>query len=127
MFGSGSNIVHNVRNRTVASLIVQLVGHIDSVDSVAFFPDGKQIMSDSLDGTIRVWDVELLEERGEMDGWQVKQEYPNWILGPKGELLFWTPLPFRHTRNTLIIGECPKIDFSNFVHGDEWVKCREPL
>jgi WD40 repeat protein len=107
--------------------IVQLVGHTDGVDSVAFFPDGKQIISASYDGTIRVWDVELLEERGEMDGWQEINAIQYWIFGPKGECLFWTPLPFRHTRNTLVIGKCLKIDFSNFVHGDEWVKCREPL
>jgi WD40 repeat protein len=107
--------------------IVQLVGHTNNVRSVAFFPDGKRIMSASWDGTIRVWDVDLLEERGEMDGWQVKKVDEYWIFGPKGERLFWTPLPFRHTRNTLVIGECQKIDFSNFVHGDEWVKCREPL
>jgi WD40 repeat protein len=105
--------------------IVQLVGHSDSVRFVAFFPDGKQIMSASWDGTIRVWDVDLLEERREMDGWEVDED--QWIFGPKGECLFWTPLPFRHTRNTLVIGKCPKIDFSNFVHGDEWVKCREQL
>jgi WD40 repeat protein len=110
--------------------IVQLVGHSDTIRSVAFFPDGKQIMSVARDGTIRVWDVELLEERREMDGWQVRRRYAKdqyWIFGTKREHLFWTPLPFRHTRNTLVIGECPKIDFSNFVHGEEWVKCREPL
>ena len=50
-----------------------------------------------------------------------------WVLSPEGEFLFWTPFPFRHMRNTLIIGNCLKIDFSNFVHGDEWVKCQEPL
>ena len=110
--------------------IAQLVGHKNDVLSVAFFPDGKQLMSASEDGTIRKWDVELLEERGEMDGWRMKLDmhgYCQWILGPEGERLFWTPLPFRHARNTLVIGECLKIDFSNFVHGDEWVKCREPL
>jgi WD40 repeat protein len=104
--------------------IVQLIGHTDSVHSVAFFLNDKQIISASWDGTIRVWDIELLQQRGEMDGWQ-RDQY--WIFGPKGEHLFWTKLPFRHSRNTLVIGECLKIDYSNFVHGDEWVKCREPL
>jgi WD40 repeat protein len=108
--------------------IVELIGHTDFIRSIAFFPDGKQFMSASQDGTIRVSDVELLEERGEMDGWHVKGfQNHDWIFGPKGEYLFWTQLPFRHARNTLVIGECPEIDFSNFVHGDEWVKCREPL
>jgi WD40 repeat protein len=108
--------------------IVQFVGHSDNVHSVAFFPDGKQIMSASWDGTIRVWDLEMLEERGEMDGWQVIQDLDGcWIRGPEREYLFWTQIPFRHARNTLVIGECPKIDFSNFVHGDEWMKCQEPL
>jgi len=87
------------------------------------------MMSASWDGTIRVWDIELLEERGEMDRWQVKRwdEGGYWVFGPEGEYLFWNQLPLRHARNTFVVGECPKIDFSNFVHGDEWVKCREPL
>ena len=104
--------------------IVRLIGHTDVICSVAFFPDGKQIMSASEDGTIRVWDVELLEDRGKMDRWQM---YGYWVVDPEGEQLFWTPLPFRHSRNTLVIGKCLTIDFSNFVHGDRWVKCREPL
>ena len=109
--------------------ILQLVGHTYGVRSVTFFRDGKEIMSASRDGTIRVWDVELLEEREEIGGWRMKwpRSLMSWVLGPDGEHLFWTPLPFRHTRNTLIIGKCLDIDFSNFVHGDEWVKCREPL
>ena len=108
--------------------ILRLVGHSYGVRYVTFFPDGKQIMSVSRDGTIRVWDVELLEERKEMDGWRMEWDpsYRFWVLGPERERLFWTPLPFRHTRNTLVIGKCLTIDFSNFVHGDEWVKCREP-
>jgi WD40 repeat protein len=109
--------------------IIKLVGHTGSVPYVAFFPDGKKIMSASWDGTIRVWDIELLEERREMDRWQVNRwdwdEY--WIRGPEREHIFWSTLPFRHARNTLVIGECPNIDFSKFVHGDDWVRCQEPL
>ena len=106
---------------------IELTGHMDDVTSVAFFPDGK-MMSASMDGSIRVWDVELLEVREEMDGWRTNRgEGWHWILGPEKELIFWTPLPFRHARNTLVIGECMEIDFTNFIHGDEWWKCREPL
>ena len=107
--------------------IEQLVGHTGDVSSVAFFPDSKRIMSASIDGTIRVWNIELLE-RGLMDGWKMELDtHEYWIVGAGGENLFWNTLPFRHARNTLVIGECLNIDFSNFVHGDEWVKCREPL
>ena len=92
------------------------------------FRSGKKITSASVDGTIRIWDVELLEERREMDRWQMNNDLDGyWVLGPKRENLFWSLLPFRHTRNTLVIGKCLDIDFSNFVHGDEWVKCGEPL
>ena len=114
---------------SIHQCISLLVGHTGSVPYVAFFPDGKQMVSASQDGTIRVWDVELLEEKGEMDGWEMKWDLDGyWILGEKEEHLFWSGLPFRHARNTLVIvGRCLNIDFSNFVHGDEWVKCREPL
>ena len=77
---------------------------------------------------MRVWDIELLEEKGEMDGWQMERRDDSdgcWVLGPAKEQLFWTSLPFRHARNTLVMGECPTIDFSRFVHGDKWVLCRE--
>ena len=107
---------------------LQLIGHTDDVRSLAFFPDGKHIMSASMDGTIRVWDVESLEEGGEMDEWRMERKDDGyWVLGPEKEQLFWTSLPFRHARNTLVIGKCSKIDLSIFVHGDVWVKCREPL
>ena len=108
--------------------IIQLSGHTDDVSSVAFFPDGEQMMSASKDGSIRVWNIELLEEREEMDGWRIDRgEGGHWILGAEKGHLFWTPLPIQHTRNTLVIGKCLKIDITNFVQGDEWWKCGEPL
>ena len=106
--------------------IIRLVGHTDDVHFLSFFPGGQQIMSASKDGSIRIWDANTgiqLEHVWQRD-WDVGGF---WILHPEGGYLFWTPFPFRHAKNTLVIGDCPKIDFSNFVHGDEWVKCREPL
>ena len=110
--------------------VVQILGHTDDVTSVAFFPDGKRLMSASMDGSIRVWDIELLEERGEMVGWQIDLNVDkHWNLGPEKERVLWTPwsLPIQHPRNTVVMGRCLKIDFTNFVHGDEWWKCGEPL
>ena len=128
-FASGSfGGAFQIWDTSAHQIIADLVGHIGYVSSVDFFPDGKQIMSASEDGTIRVWDIELLEERGEMDEWQrTWNDSDYWVLGPNKEHLFFTLLPIRHTRNTLVIKKCLTIDFSNFVHGDEWVKCREPL
>ena len=85
-------------------------------------------MSASTDGSIRVWDIGLLEETGEMIGWRIDSN-KHWNLGPEKEHILWTPgsLPIQHPRNTVVMGRCLKIDFTNFVHGDEWWKCREPL
>ena len=40
-----------------ASLIQTLAGHSNSVNAIAFSPDGKQIASGSEDTTIKLWDV----------------------------------------------------------------------
>jgi len=125
------------------------MGHTNCVISVAFFPDRKRILSASWNGTFRIWDIESLlkGKSGEMDRWKVEETMHewetgeemdcgtsgralgNWIVGLEGERIFWTPkaLPFRHPRNTPIVGKCIELDFSHFVHGDEWVRCEEPL
>ena len=129
-FGGTFKILDTSTHQTIA----QLVGHAGDVSFIDFFPDGKRMMSASEDGTIRVWDIDsaLLEEGAweEMDDWQIDglEFGPRvWIVGSEEEFIFFNPLPFRHVRNTLVIGKCMTIDFSNFVHGDDWVKCREPL
>ncbi|MEO0562460.1 MAG: hypothetical protein AAF125_10115, partial [Chloroflexota bacterium] len=49
-------------------IIHELAGHSDWVNSLAFSPDGTQIVSTSLDPTVYVWDVETGERRYELVG-----------------------------------------------------------
>ncbi|KAJ2933545.1 hypothetical protein H1R20_g3565, partial [Candolleomyces eurysporus] len=45
--------------------LFELQGHSSMVQSVAISPDGKRIVSGSLDGTIRIWDMETGAQVGE--------------------------------------------------------------
>ena len=124
----GAASAYQIWDRETHQTIVQLLGHTDHVTSVAFFPDGKKLMTASKDGSIRVWDIELLEERGEKVGWRVEFNVDkHWILDPEKGHILWTPFPIQHPKNTVVMGRCMVIDFTNFVHGDEWWKCGEPL
>jgi WD40 repeat protein len=42
----------------------RFLGHTHQVNSVAFSPDGKRIVSSSIDSTVRLWDVETGKEVG---------------------------------------------------------------
>ena len=50
------------------SLIQTLTGHSDSVQAVAFSPDGKQIASGSIDQTIKLWDAATGDLRKTLTG-----------------------------------------------------------
>jgi glucose repression regulatory protein TUP1 len=55
-----------IRIRDVATgiLVERLRGHTDSVYSVAFTLDGKRLMCESLDKTLKYWDVSALHDEG---------------------------------------------------------------
>lgn len=44
------------------------MGHADTVNSVAFSPDGKRIVTASIDGTARIWNTETFREMGMLKG-----------------------------------------------------------
>lgn len=126
-----------------------LVGHDDSVNSVAYSPDGTRIVSGSNDRTIRIWDVpneDLIHtlvpfflfgvnsyksSRKSMSQFQFKKPLDNagWLRGPQQELLFWVPPSHRkalYRSNTISIfgKDVTQIDFTRFEHGTAWESCR---
>ena len=55
-------------------ILQTLIGHKDSVTSVAFSPDGETLASGSLDATVRIWDVGRGEIRHTLRG------HSDWVL-----------------------------------------------
>jgi WD40 repeat protein len=121
--------------------LAELVGHSRWLSSVTFAESNDdtryRLVSTSLDGTIRLWDLDQLfkprENQHPMTSWGVCAKVDGyiwraggWIHDGNGECLFWLPAsrPIRHPLNTLVIGQCAELDMTNFVYGEEWTKCR---
>ncbi|KAJ7212575.1 hypothetical protein GGX14DRAFT_564331 [Mycena pura] len=53
---------------TTGAELVRMVGHTESVNSVAFSPDGARVVSGSGDQSVRIWDAMTSAELGKMEG-----------------------------------------------------------
>ncbi|EDN69470.1 WD-40 repeat protein [Beggiatoa sp. PS] len=75
IFGFGlllTNVI--VLADTVTKPIRTFQGHTYYVESVAFMPDGKTILSGSLDNTLKLWDIETGQEINSLSG------HTGWIM-----------------------------------------------
>src|SRR5712671_6078159 len=108
-----------------------LEGHSRGVLSVAFSPDGSRIVSGSLDNTIRLWDAKVSDIVSTSSWPGFFQLLPSgWVVDSDAEKLLWVP-PWNRVgscfpRNTITISRdgATILDFSRFVHGKAWEKCR---
>jgi general transcriptional corepressor TUP1 len=84
--GYSDNIVRLWDLRT-RQPVERLVGHIVRVSSVAFTPDGKGLVSGSVDGTLKHWTLELLlrtVQRGALR-YEVGVEHAGFVAEKSGE------------------------------------------
>ena len=51
-----------LRDMTSGTILAELDGHEDHINSLAFSPDGKLLVSGSRDNTVRIWEIEMEQE-----------------------------------------------------------------
>ena len=126
-------------NVETQSIISGPLYHSEGDCQVAISPDGKTLATGTAEECIKIWDVEMLLGQGESgtgDPFQIlKAENPQlfdgckyedgWIIGPGGERLLSGIPKDRLYDNTVELKytTIPRLDFSKFVHGEEWAKC----
>ena len=59
--GTGTELDHRLENEQTTHVRMVLEGHLDMVTTLALSSDGKQLLTGSLDKTLRVWDLSAVE------------------------------------------------------------------
>ncbi|CAE6474358.1 unnamed protein product [Rhizoctonia solani] len=113
-----------------------LIGHLGSVTSMDFSPDGTRPVSSSMDQTMRVWDTRTLRpERWGPDNEVVREWHfldNGWVVDKQSRLLFWVPpRPRDHLKNnqtTLVIASdySFSVNFDEEKLGESWTECFQP-
>ncbi|KAF7348813.1 WD40 repeat-like protein [Mycena venus] len=112
--------------KTDAVIAGPFEGHTNGVHSVAFFPNGKKIASASSEA-IRVWEIEPVDDWGNHPRFT-----DGWLTNSASERILWIPPWLREGLslpwNSFAICSrgTTKVDLTQFVHGINWTKCREP-
>jgi WD40 repeat protein len=102
----------------------ELQEHTDWINSVAFSPDGNQIVSGSSDKSVQVWD-----DLNHDVPWHLKED--GWILSG-AEMLVWVPSTICNVllcpHNTLIFSRegSAKISFVQCKLGPSWHESYTP-
>ena len=91
---SGSSHVLTIWNAVTGELIRAIPGHSGTVHTVAFHPNGRQVLSASWDGCIKLWDVDTGEELLKVPGGT--RQYDSISFSPRGDR-FATGTPYRPT------------------------------
>ncbi|KAJ7592961.1 WD40-repeat-containing domain protein [Mycena floridula] len=144
IWGSSWHDTVHIWDAENGNTVAILQGHTKGVNHVSLSLDGTRLVSSSSD-TLRIWDfsriidrLRILEQADSGD-----EEIPiihedtsemidGWIMTRVDGLLFWVPPVYRahlwQPSNIAVIGpDALRLDFSKFVHGRNWTRCRDPF
>ncbi|KAG8708015.1 hypothetical protein FRC09_001488, partial [Ceratobasidium sp. 395] len=116
-----------------------LGGYPRKINSVAFFSDSRRIASGSIDGTVRIWDLECPPTSADMQaplhksvrvpsGELANQLQGNWVCKPSGERVFWLPPAYQRQDVDHSLSAIPvrledhpvALDLSKLKFGTNW-------